>query len=50
MRIRKEISPWNSKMFICITLIVFIIYGGLMLLAKTLDGEPLTLSYSIVFS
>lgn len=46
MRIRKEISPWNGKMFIRITLIVFVIYNGLMLLAKTLDGDALfSLSY-----
>jgi hypothetical protein len=50
MRIRKQISPWSSKMFISLTVIVFITYGGLMLLAKTLDGEPLTFSYSLVFS
>jgi hypothetical protein len=51
MRIRKEISPWNGKMFIRITLIVFVIYNGLMLLAKTLDGDALfSLSYTWLFN
>jgi len=51
MRIRKEIAPLNSKMFIHIALIVFVIYSGLMLVAKALDGDPLfTISYSWIFS
>jgi hypothetical protein len=51
MRIRKEIAPLNSKMFIYIALMVFLIYSGLMLVAKALDGDPLfTISYSWIFS
>jgi hypothetical protein len=51
MRIRKEISPWNFKVFIRLTLIVFVIYNGLMLLAKMLDGDSLfSLSFTWIFN
>jgi hypothetical protein len=51
MRVRKEVSPWNVKMFIRLTLIVFVIYNGLMLLAKMLDGDSLfSLSYTWIFN
>ncbi|MCE7862221.1 MAG: hypothetical protein DYG99_01635 [Bacteroidetes bacterium CHB5] len=51
MRIRRETAPLNWKMFVRITLIVFIIFSGLMMVAKALDDEPLfSISYSWVFS
>lgn len=51
MRIRKEIAPFNSKMFTYITLIAFVIFSGLMMAMKALDGVPLfSISYSWVFS
>ena len=38
-------------MFIRLTLIVFVIYNGLMLLARTLDGDALfSLSYTWIFN
>lgn len=51
MRIRKEVAPPNSRMFMGIALIVFVVYSILILLAKVLDGEPLfTISYTWVFT
>lgn len=41
MRIRKEISPWNGKMFIRLALILFFILNGFIVLLNTLNGQAL---------
>lgn len=41
MRIRKEISPWNSKMFIRLALILLFIINGFIVLLKVLNGQSL---------
>jgi len=41
MRIRKEISPWNSKMFIRSALILFVILNGFIVLLNALSGQSL---------
>ncbi len=41
MRIRKEISPWNGKMFTRLALILFLILNGFIVLFNTLNGQAL---------
>jgi len=41
MRIRKEISPWNGKVFIRLALILFVILNGFILLVNALNGQSL---------
>lgn len=41
MRIRKEISSWDGKMFFRLTLILFIILNGLLIFINTMSGQPL---------
>ncbi len=41
MRIRKEISPWNGKMFIRLALILLLILNGFIVLLKVLNGQSL---------
>ncbi len=51
MRIRKEISNWNSKMFILIAFVVFIIFNAIILLLNYLGGKDvLAFSYSWILS
>lgn len=41
MRIRKEISPWDGKMFFRLVLILVVILNGLIVLIHWLNGQPL---------
>lgn len=41
MRIRKEIGPWNFKLFFKIALISFAILNGFIVLLNFLDGQSL---------
>jgi hypothetical protein len=51
MRIRKQISPWNVKMFLPIALFVFLLFNALILFLNYLDAKPLlSFSFNWIFS